>query len=147
MTDSPRLMYWHFYGLLTADTGFKYIISSSIVCHFKTTTPLLCLLLRGASGINRKEDMLIIYILAVILLFVILPISRPCPSFCSVFPHQIGFPSAFSWAIYPEIYWNIFNSRSLQKRPSFLHSYYIRITVYASRERWGYTLRWTQICG
>lgn len=43
-------MYRRFYGLLTIDMGFKYIISHCIVCHFKNCSCLLCLLLRGAYG-------------------------------------------------------------------------------------------------
>lgn len=47
-------MYRRFYGLLTTDMGFKYIISHCIVCHFKNCSCLLCLLLRGAYGTIRQ---------------------------------------------------------------------------------------------
>lgn len=89
-------MYRRFYGLLTTDMGFKYIISHCIVCHFKNCSCLLCLLLRGAYG----------------------TISQSLPDLSSFFlPRYIigsffflsffsldRFSPALSWAIYSRIY-------------------------------------------
>lgn len=75
----------------------------------------MCLLLRGASGIIRREVVFFIYILLV-LISVTFPPSWISPSHLST---SGRFPLEFSRAISPEIYWNILNSESFQKDFSF----------------------------
>lgn len=105
-------MYRRFYGLLTTDMGFKYIISHCIVCHFKNCSCLLCLLLRGAYGTisqslpNLSSFFLPRYI--TVSLF-----------FSSLFFPLDRFSPALSWAIYSRTYRSplvFLNSRRFKKK-------------------------------
>lgn len=87
-------MYRRFYGLLTTDMGFKYIISHCIVCHFKNCSCLLCLLLRGAYGtISQSLPDLSSFFLPRYIIGSFF--------FLSFFP-SIGFPQHFHGQFIPE---------------------------------------------